>query len=56
MYRVVAYFEDLQDNNHPYKAGDIYPRKGYKPAKERIIELSGTDNKRGIVLIRKIHK
>lgn len=51
MYKVVVYFEDLQDKNHAYNVGDIYPRKGYKPTKARIEELSGTANKRGVVLI-----
>ena len=25
MYRVIKYFTDLQDNNHEYNVGDIYP-------------------------------
>lgn len=51
MHKVVTYFEDLKDNNHRYNVGDVYPRKGLKVSKERIAELSSTNNKRGIVLI-----
>jgi len=54
MYKVIAAFEDLQDGGYHYNEGDNYPRKGgAKPSKERIAELSGSDNKRGIPLIEK---
>lgn len=46
MYTTLEYFTDLQDNNYAYKVGDEYPRKGYKPTKERIEELAGTGNVR----------
>lgn len=51
MYIVKVYFEDLQDRNHPYRVGDIYPREGLEPSPERIKELSGADNLRGTALI-----
>ena len=51
MYRVIERFTDLTDGNHKYKVGDVYPRKGSKPTEERIAELSGTSNKRGVPLI-----
>lgn len=51
-YIVLKFFTDLQDNNHNYQAGDIYPRFGYLPSAERIAELSGSDNKQGVPLIR----
>ena len=54
MYKVVEYFTDLQDNNYPYQVGDTYPRKGLTVTEERITELSGKDNKRGIPLIQKV--
>ena len=39
-YKVVKAFADLQDNKHVYGIGDEYPRKGYSPTTERIVELS----------------
>lgn len=56
MYRVIERFTDLKDNDHKYKAGDIYPRKGTTATEERIAELSGVSNKRGIPLIEEIQK
>lgn len=52
MYRVVELFTDLQDSNYRYNVGDEYPRMGYKPTDERIVELSGSNNKRGKPLIK----
>lgn len=52
MYKVIARFADLQDENHIYEIGDTYPRKGSKPSKERIEELAGDTNKIGIPLIK----
>ncbi len=52
MYEVIVYFEDLQDNNYPYHVGDSYPRKGLKPSRKRIKELSTKENIRGIPLIK----
>lgn len=54
MYKVVRYFTDLQDNNHEYKAGDIFPRKGLTVSDERLEELSSKKNKQGVVLIEKV--
>ena len=59
VYKVIRPFYDLQDKMegkggtiyHEYKAGDIYPRTGHKPSKERIAELSGSDNAQGTPLI-----
>lgn len=36
--------------------GDIFPREGVKVADERLAELSGSDNKRGIPLIEKVEE
>lgn len=52
MYKVIVYFEDLQDKNYPYNKGDMYPRKGLKPSAERIEELATAKNLRGIPLIK----
>ena len=52
MYKVIVYFEDLQDKNYAYNVGDTYPRKGLKPTAERIEELATDKNLRGIPLIK----
>ncbi|MFQ9515323.1 MAG: Rho termination protein [Eubacterium sp.] len=52
MYKVIHFFTDLQDFNHPYNVGDIFPRDGLKVGKERLIELSGSNNKQGKPLIK----
>ena len=51
MYKVLAYFTDLQDNNHPYDEGDIFPRDGLSVSENRLQELSSTRNRRKIKLI-----
>ena len=28
MFKVISRFADLQDNNHVYEAGDVFPREG----------------------------
>ena len=56
MYKVIKYFEDLQDNQHPYNVGDEYPRKGVTVDKDRIAELASASNKRGEVLIVEVKK
>ena len=54
MYRVIKYFVDLQDSNHKYDIGDIYPRKGLNVLQSRINELASNKNRRGIPLIEEI--
>lgn len=51
MYKVLVYFQDLQDKNHEYNVGDTFPREGLEVSEERFEELAGTENKRGIPLI-----
>lgn len=51
MYITKVYFEDAQDEHRPYKPGDVYPRDGLNPSKQRIKELSSNENVRGIPLI-----
>jgi hypothetical protein len=51
MYKVIKYFVDLQDNNHPYNAGDIFPRSGLIVSEDRYAELAGSRNKQGTPLI-----
>ena len=47
MYRVIKRFTDLADNGHAYFPGDEYPREGVIPTRERIVELSSDNNRRG---------
>ena len=64
MYKVTHFFHDLQDSHttkdgtvyHAYNVGDTYPRDGYKPSDDRIKELSGRDNIRGVPLIEEQEK
>lgn len=51
MYRVVKFFTDLQDGDHPYHVGDSFPREGVEVTEERIRELSGRYNRQGVPLI-----
>lgn len=53
-YRVIKYFTDLQDNDFAYNAGDSFPREGKEVTPERIKELSGANNLRGIALIEEV--
>lgn len=53
MYKVLEYFTDLQDNDYPYEVGSYYPREGLEITEDRLVELSTTKNKRGIILIAK---
>ena len=38
-YKTLKAIRDLQDNEHYYKKGATYPRKGFKVAQERLDEL-----------------
>ncbi|PEO51534.1 hypothetical protein [Bacillus toyonensis] len=52
-YVVLENFTDLQDDNHVYRKGNQYPRKG-RNKKERVEELSGNDNLRSAPLIKEL--
>ena len=62
MYKVIKGFHDLQESvktkngviYHEYKAGDVFPREGKKVDEERLKELAGKDNKRGVPLIKEV--
>lgn len=51
-YIVVKFFTDLQDNKHPYGVGDVFPRAGLDVSDERLAELSGSNNRQGVPLIK----
>ena len=53
-YKVVVDFKDLQDGAYAYKVGDTFPREGNKVSLGRLVELSSTANKRGVVLIEEV--
>ena len=53
-YKVIEYFEDLQDNGRPYNVGDVFPVYGNTVAAERIAELASTQNRRRIPLIEEV--
>ena len=56
MYKVINFFTDLHDNDHPYNVGDSFPRKGVKVSDKRIAELAGSDNRQGKPLIEKVEE
>ena len=56
MYKVISYFTDLQDFNHPYKVGDVFPRLGLKVSDKRLEELASNKNKQGKPLIKKVEE
>lgn len=56
MYRVIKYFEDLQDNRQPYNVGDVFPKGNKKVTKKRLNELATDKNRRHIPLIEKVEE
>jgi hypothetical protein len=56
MAKVLIAFADLQDDNYVYNPGDEYPREGVIVSKDRLAELSGSDNLLGKPLIEKVDK
>lgn len=53
-YEVIHAFTDLLDNRYAYAVGDSFPREGIDVSEERLKELSGSNNKQGVPLIKKI--
>ncbi|MDC5693357.1 Rho termination factor N-terminal domain-containing protein [Mammaliicoccus sciuri] len=53
-YKVINYFTDLQDDNHEYNIGDVFPRYGKQVSEERLAELSNTSNRQGKPLIERV--
>ena len=51
MYRVIKFFRDLQDKNHVYHVGDIFPHDGMEVSNDRLAELSTEANRRHVPLI-----
>jgi hypothetical protein len=55
-YKVVKFFTDLHDKDHPYNVGDTFPREGMIVSESRYAELAGSDNKQGEPLIRLVEE
>lgn len=55
-YKVINYFTDLQDGNHEYNVGDVFPRSGKQVSKERLTELSNTSNRQKKALIERVEE
>lgn len=55
-YKVIHYFEDLQDFSHPYKVGDVFPRLGMNVSQARLNELSSNKNRQGKPLIKLVEE
>ena len=55
-YKVIEYFEDLQDNGRPYNVGDVFPVDGNTVTDERLSELASTQNRRRIPLIEEVEE
>ena len=53
-YKVIEYFEDLQDNGRPYNVGVVFPVDGNTVSAERIAELASTQNRRRVPLIEEV--
>lgn len=53
-YEVIHFFTDLLDDNHAYNVGDSFPRDGMEVTEGRLKELSGTNNKQGVPLIKEV--
>ena len=50
-YEVIRYFTDLQDGDHPYTVGDVFPRPGVTVTDARLQELSTAANRQGVPMI-----
>jgi hypothetical protein len=56
MYKVIKFFTDLHDGDHPYNVGDIFPRVGVTVSDGRLAELAGSDNKQGTPVIQLVEE
>jgi hypothetical protein len=54
LYKVISYFEDLQDNSRPYNVGDTFPAEGVEVMQERFAELASNKNRQGKPLIKEV--
>lgn len=54
MYRALVLFRDTQDDGYVYKPGDMFPREGFTPSKERIESMLSSNNRQGKPVIEEI--
>ena len=54
MYKVVKFFNDLQDNGYAYHVGDTFPHDGITVDEKRIKELATENNRRHLILIEEV--
>ena len=54
MYKVIKAFADLEDANHIYHEGDVYPREGKSPSDKRIAFLASSENLLKTPVIKKV--
>ena len=54
MYKVIVRFADMQDKNHIYEIGDVFPRDGKTVTDKRIAELASDANKVGKPVIEEV--
>lgn len=54
MHKVIKYFTDLQDQGHPYRVGDTFPREGKKVSDKRLKELASANNRQHTPLIEEV--
>lgn len=54
MYKVVRFFNDLQDNGYAYHVGDTFPHDGITADEKRIKELATDSNRRHLILIEEV--
>lgn len=55
-YRVVRFFYDLQDSEHQYNVGDVFPRAGKTVSDKRLAELMSAGNRLGAPIIEKVEE
>ena len=51
VYKVIKSFTDIQDKNHAYEVGDVFPHDGRVVSPERLRALTTNANRRGTPLI-----
>lgn len=53
-YKVIRDFADLQDDGYIYRVGDVFPHGDDVVDNARLLELSTTANKLGMILIKAV--
>ncbi|HFI0151090.1 TPA: hypothetical protein ACGO3A_001983 [Streptococcus suis] len=56
IYKFKTRFFDQLDNHFLYEVGDVFPRAGYEPSKERIASLLSSNNPHLTAFIEEVKK